>query len=410
FSAMRKNCILAIVAFAGILGPLTSTVFLPAIRDLQRDLHTTLTIVNLCISLFVLFMCTSPFVWAPLSEMIGRKPIFLISTALFTGASAGCALSPSAGLFVPMRVLQAIGSASGQVVGAGVIADIFEAKERGTRMGIFFMGPLLGPVLGPFVGGFITQNLGWRWVFWIPCILGGSVLLSILLLLPETLPSPKPLGPFNPLTPLRFFKDPNVSLMVIYPGVTYGLMYFLLTNYSPTISRTYGWNTSQTGVSFLAGGIGNILGTFVGGWLADWGRSRALRKSEGSATPEMRLTAFWIGALLMPIGFIIFGWTLQAKTHFAIPLIGYFIEGFGQLMGFSITNTYFVDAYATKAASVIGTATFVRGIMGMITPLFAVQMQAALDIGWTYTILAIISLLCAIPVFIVKRWGVVWRQ
>ena len=65
-----------------------------------------------------------------------------------------------------MRMLSGGAAASVQAVGAGTIADIWEVKERGRAMGIFYLGPLCGPLLAPIIGGALNEGLGWRSVQW----------------------------------------------------------------------------------------------------------------------------------------------------------------------------------------------------------------------------------------------------
>lgn len=406
---MRKEVILAVVASVGFLGPLSSTIYIPAVLDVEKGLNTTISLVNLTISMYILFLGAGPLVWAPLSEMIGRRYVYISSTIIYTGASVGCALAPSYGLFLFLRIIQAIGSSASQVIGAGVIADIFSIHDRGKRMGIFFLGPLLGPVVGPIIGGVINQHLGWRWLFWILTIIGGVFILAIILFLPETLANPRRLSLFNPLSPLYYFKYPAVSLAATYPAICFGFMYFLITILPETMTAKYGWNSTQVGLSFLAGGIGNVVGTLSGGRLADWARKRGIQHRGGEAAPEDRLHAVWFGAPLVPIGFLIYGWCLQADTHFMGPLIGYFIQGIGLMIGFTVVNTYFVDVFAKRAASVVGGAAFYRCVLATVTPLFAVDMDNALGDGLTYTILAIICAVFTLCIVAVVLRGHRWR-
>ena len=87
-----------------------------------------------------------------------------------------------------MRVLSQSAASSVQAIGAGTIADVWEVKERGTAMGIFYLGPLVGgTTLGPVLGGVLTQTLGWRSTQWFLAIYGALVLVLIVFCLPETL-------------------------------------------------------------------------------------------------------------------------------------------------------------------------------------------------------------------------------
>lgn len=88
-------------------------------------------------------------------------------------------------MFVVMRILGGGAAASVQAVGAGTIADVWEVKERGRAMGIFYLGPLMGPLFAPIVGGALAQGLGWRSTQWFLAIYGGVVFIFIFFALPE---------------------------------------------------------------------------------------------------------------------------------------------------------------------------------------------------------------------------------
>ena len=88
-----------------------------------------------------------------------------------------------------MRILGGGAAASVQAVGAGTIADIWEVRERGKAMGIFYLGPLCGPLLAPIVGGALAEKFGWRSTQWLLVIYGGVVLVFLFFALPEVIVS-----------------------------------------------------------------------------------------------------------------------------------------------------------------------------------------------------------------------------
>lgn len=69
-------------------------------------------------------------------------------------------------MLIVMRMLAGGAAASVQAVGAGTIADIWESRERGRAMGVFYLGPLCGPLLAPIIGGILAQSWGWRSTQW----------------------------------------------------------------------------------------------------------------------------------------------------------------------------------------------------------------------------------------------------
>ena len=137
--------------------------------------------------MYMLAMSIFPLWWSSFSEQLGRRTVYLVSFSLFVVFSVLCAVSTSAAMLVVFRVLTGGASASVQAVGAGTIADIWEPRERGRAMSMFYLGPLLGPIVAPVVGGVLAQKLGWQSTQYFLAIYGAVILLMLFFLLPETL-------------------------------------------------------------------------------------------------------------------------------------------------------------------------------------------------------------------------------
>ena len=119
-------------------------------------------------------MAIFPLWWSAFSEQFGRRSIYVIAFSLFIVFGVLSAISTSIGMFIAMRLLNGGASAAVQAVGAGTIADIWEPRERGKAMGIFYLGPLCGPLFAPVIGGGLTTGLGWRSTMWCLTIFGGG--------------------------------------------------------------------------------------------------------------------------------------------------------------------------------------------------------------------------------------------
>lgn len=133
----------------------------------------------------MLSMSIFPLWWSSFSESVGRRTIYLISFTLFLLWNILSAVSTSIGMLIVMRVLGGGAAASVQAVGAGTIADIWEVRERGKAMGIFYLGPLMGPLLAPIIGGALAQRFAWRSTQWFLAIYGGVLLIFLFFCLPE---------------------------------------------------------------------------------------------------------------------------------------------------------------------------------------------------------------------------------
>ena len=187
FSKSRKNFIVAVVSLCGLVAPLASNIYFPALVSVQKDLQASDIMINATISVFIFVMGIAPVIWAPFSDLRGRQAVYVVSNALFAVSSLLCGLSVNAVMLIIFRVFQAFGSSAVIAVGAGTISDIFEPRERGLAMGWFFMGPLIGPIIGPIIGGYMNQYVGWRSIFYLLAGIGVVFEILIVFLLPETL-------------------------------------------------------------------------------------------------------------------------------------------------------------------------------------------------------------------------------
>src|SRR4029453_3748603 len=96
-----------------------------------------------------------------------RRTYFPLSIALFTLASALCGMATSLDALIVCRVLQGLAGGGLQPSRQGVLRDAFPGEKQGTAQTLFGMAALLAPVVGPTLGGFITDNYGWRWIFYL---------------------------------------------------------------------------------------------------------------------------------------------------------------------------------------------------------------------------------------------------
>lgn len=127
-----------------------------SLSQVASELNTTSTVVNLTVALYMLSLGIFPLWWSSLSEVFGRRSIYLISFLLFIVFAILCARSTSITMLTVMRILCGGAAASVQSVGAGTIADIWEPIERGQAMSWFYLGPLCGPLFAPIIG-MLTQ-------------------------------------------------------------------------------------------------------------------------------------------------------------------------------------------------------------------------------------------------------------
>ncbi|ODA79006.1 hypothetical protein RJ55_04596 [Drechmeria coniospora] len=164
--AARRRFILGIVTVAGLLGPLAGAIYLPALPVLEREFNVGSTALNATVSVFMVTFAFAPLFWASLADVQGRRPLYIISLAVYIFANILIASLPKDfGALVFLRLVQAFGSAAVVSMGAGTVADITEPKRRATAMSLFLLGPQCGPIIGPVLGGALAGQTSWRWIF-----------------------------------------------------------------------------------------------------------------------------------------------------------------------------------------------------------------------------------------------------
>lgn len=178
-----------IIAYIAMIGPMGTSILFPATDNAVANLHTTVTIFNVAVGIYLVTLGVVPLWWSNFSERWGRRSIYIVSFVLYVGFTIGCALSKNATQLIIFRVFSGGCAASVQAVGAGTVTDMYAITERGTAMGVFYLGPLAGPLVAPIAGGAITSNksFGWRATQWFLIILAVVAIIVVIFLLPETL-------------------------------------------------------------------------------------------------------------------------------------------------------------------------------------------------------------------------------
>src|SRR6185295_6588387 len=149
------------------------------LKDLQgNDLYVW------AITIYLLTSTISVPFWGKLSDLYGRKPMFMIGIAIFLVGSALSGLSQNMAMLIAFRGLQGIGAGSLFPIALAVIGDLFTPAERGKYQGLF--GAVFGIafVVGPLAGGWLTENISWHWIFYVNIPIGIVALFVIQRLLP----------------------------------------------------------------------------------------------------------------------------------------------------------------------------------------------------------------------------------
>ena len=178
-----------------------------------------------------------------LSDMKGRKPIFVSGFAMFTLASLLCSISSSGAQLIAFRIIQGAGAAFVGATSAAIVTDVFPGRERGKALGINVMAGYIGLTAGPSIGGLLTSGVGWRSVFYVNIPIGLFVVLLSLWKLRES----------AKLTPKPFDLAGAISFSL-------GIIPLLL---ALTLGGVYGWDSLFTVSLLVAASVFLVLFVFI---------------------------------------------------------------------------------------------------------------------------------------------------
>ena len=294
--------------FAAVaLGTLTSvvnhgsmSVALPTIaQHFGADLSTAQWVViaeGLAISALILPM-------GRLSDIVGRKRIYLTGLVIFAGAAFIAASSQTITMLIGFKVLQGLGAAMTQGTGMAMVTSVFPAEERGKGIGSHASVVGTGGVLGPVMGGFIVTAFNWRWVFYVNVFMGICAMIAVLLLIRNDA-----------------FKQDTRSRRYDFPGAALSTAVLLTFLLAVSNGARMGWTSPPIIVAAIA--FVGFLIAFVR-WeirapspMLDMGLFRSKVFSIGITTNFMSFLAITSARFLIPF-------YLQAALRFTPAVVGF---------------------------------------------------------------------------------------
>jgi EmrB/QacA subfamily drug resistance transporter len=184
--APRLGWILGLTSTAYFMVVLDALVVVTALPRMQHDLHVGLPTLQWTVNAYGITVAAGIITAAALGDRLGRRRIFVCGVALFTLASAACALAPNASLLIAARALQGFGGATVLPLSLTILTTAFPAERRGMIVGVYGGLAGLAVAAGPLVGGAVTEGLDWHWIFWLNVPLGVAATPLSLRLLPES--------------------------------------------------------------------------------------------------------------------------------------------------------------------------------------------------------------------------------
>ncbi|KAF8851606.1 MFS general substrate transporter [Acephala macrosclerotiorum] len=386
-----------LIAWIGFIVGFASSIDSAALTQASRDFGVSEVTESLATGLFLVGFGFGALFAGPISETIGRNPVYIIILAIYMIWIMASALAPNIGAQLVFRFLAGFFGSTPLTCAGGSISDLWDPMERVFAFPVFANAAFMGPIFGPVVGGFVGQSglVSWRWCEWITLIISGAILVLVVLFQPETF-APillkwkashlrKITGDeryvaeveiradsfwkrllhvlYRPF--LLTVREPIVILFALYLTVVYIILFTFLDEYTYIFSDTYGFSEGITGLAFIGIAIGLCFASLLIPLIHHWAKRdlQALQETHGpdaKLPPEKRLWFAMFGAPAIPISLFCY--------------------------------QYIIDSYEMYAASALASLTLIR-------------FYENLGVHWTLTILGAISALMVPVPYAFYRYG-----
>lgn len=398
-----------------------SSIYSTGTDQIAAEFNISTEVATLGTSLLLFGLGLGPLVWAPLSEVYGRKTAVLFPYFIAAIMSFGTAVAKDTQTIMLTRFFAGFFGSAPVTNTGGVLGDIWSPEERGAAIVGYAMAVVGGPVLGPIAGGAICQSyLGWRWTEYLTGIMMMFFLVMDIIFVDESYPpvllvskarrlrfqtgnwalharheewdvTLKELGNKYMIRPFALLATPICFLVALYASFVYGILYLSLAAFPIVFQEIRGWNQVVGALPFL----GYLIGIFMGAGVNLANQKFYLKRFKANnnrAIPEARLPPMMLGSVVFAGGMFVFGWTSPKDIHWIAPVIGAVMMGFGFFTIFQAALNYLVDTFQTTAASAIAANTFLRSMFAGAFPLFTNAMFHNLGVPWAASVLGFIAL------------------
>lgn len=359
-----------LLAVLGMLGPFSIDTYIPAFSGIAKAIGATPVEMQQTLSAYLFGFAFMNLFHGALSDSFGRRPVVLWGIAVFTLASAGCALSQTIGQLVFFRGLQGLSTGAGIVVSRAVIRDMFppaQAQRVMSQVTIYFG---VAPAVAPIVGGWLFVHAGWHAIFWFLTAVGVVLWLANFRLLPETLHLDHR-QPFNVRNLLQGYwqlgASPRFLLLALASGVPFNGM-FLYVLAAPEFLGTH---LQLAPTQFFWFFVLTIAGIMGGAW--------ASGRLAGRIAPKTQIRHGFLVMLLVSLLNVAANLLFPAQAWWALVPIAIF--GFGWSLMVPVVTLLVLDlnperrGLASSLQAVIGSTA--NGIVaGAVAPLVMHSTQA----------------------------------
>lgn len=392
--APSNRLLLGLLAAITAAGPIAMNIYLPALPRVQAHFGTSVADVNLTVSLPLIAFAIGVFVYGPVSDRFGRRPVILGGQLVFALGNLLCLFAPSFGMLLAGRVVQALGTSAGLVVARAMLGDLYGREKMARMLAYLTMIIVIGPTVSPLIGGFVTEAFGWHALFGLLLATNFVILAVVWRFLPETRSDADRRQGASGLArmSLAVIRQPTFLGLALQSGMIFSV-FLAFISIVPYVMVSLGHSSTEYGLWYLAVAIGYFLGNWVVTRFAtraglrrliEMGMAIQLVSAVGGA--GLVLAGFWQpAALFLPMGVLSFGQGLALPniTASAVALAPRTPGAASSMLSFS---QQLIGAIAVQGMAVFATTTPVPIYIFMVAASLAAwaslfMLPRALDTG-----------------------------
>ncbi len=332
------------------LGMVSIDIYLPAMPSITKDLHSTHSVIQLTIGLYLLFLAIGQLIYGPLSDHYARRPMLYIGLFIYIVASLACTVTSSDTVLIVCRVFQALGVSCPMVISSAATRGFEDDLVRAKAMSYIGMSISLSPIVGPIIGAMLEQHFGWRSNFAAMVFLGVVVTILTFFLYPrqpsyKELDSGKELHLFKPY--LEVIKNIYFWRYAICVVLSFSSLLSFIVNSSYLLISLTHLNVRQFAIVYAINGSLIVVGNYVGVFM---------RKHIHIDLSLM------IGALCIVIGGVLLTIFALMPHHISALriIIPVYISTLGTIFTLSPSNAMALKSFPTLAGSASAMANFLR--------------------------------------------------
>ncbi|KAM7188501.1 major facilitator superfamily domain containing protein [Naviculisporaceae sp. PSN 640] len=441
----QKITIAILYSLGSLVTLMSASMVAPLLKDIMRDLDVDASTAQIVFSTVFLGYGLGPFVLAALSEMYGRRMVWIWSQVLYVVWNTLSPVGNNKVLMIVGRLMAGMCASAGIALVGPVMSDMYPKSNRGRSLAIASFLPYFGPALGPILGGLLAEFVSWKWVFWIMSMFSGFLAIVSTFFIPETytpallrrkaslvkfpgagsdtesttatastiqtMPSAHGQLVTNLLRPIKLLVHrPIIQMLSFALGLNFGVYAFFLSTLATLFQGPrYDEDRAHASLHYFSITVAAAIVSLAGSPAMDYvydALSQHYKAKNEHGIPEYRAPYMVPAVILVGIGIFMYGWAAEKGLHWMVVDIGACILNVG---GFALCQgvlAYQLDEFGDYAASAGAASRLLSYLMGFGFPIFAPELYKALGYGWGNSVVGLVWILFGLPVpVILWVWG-----